>query len=193
MKKIIFLVVALFAASTMFSQGIIFGVKAGVNLATLNSNISEFNDHVSMRTAFHVGGVADVGITDRFSIQPELIYSSVGAKSDADGGDFDIITDYLSIPFLAKYNVANGFSILVGPQAGFLLNAKIKGEDEELDFKDDMESIDFGLGFGLAYKLNTGLSFDARYVLGLSNTWTDTGDDTVKNNVIQFSIGYMFQ
>ncbi len=193
MKKNLFLLVVLFTFSSVYSQGIIFGVKAGVNLATLNSSISGINDHVSMRTAFHVGGVADVSITDQFSIQPELIYSSVGAKSDIDGGDFDIITDYLSIPFLAKYNVANGFSLLAGPQAGFLLNAKIKAEDEEEDFKDEMESIDFGLGFGLAYKLDAGLSFDARYVLGLSNAWADTGDDTIKNNVIQFSIGYMFQ
>ncbi len=130
-----------------------------------------------------------------FSIQPELLYSSVGAKSDVEGGYFDIITDYLTIPFLAKYYVADGFSPQAGPQVGFLLSAKIKGEGEgeDEDFKDEMESIDFGLGFGAAYKLESGLFFDARCGLGLSNIWIETGDETVKNNVIQVSIGYMFQ
>lgn len=194
MKKILFLIVVLFAFSSVYSQGIIFGVKAGVNLADLKFSVTEMNDDSDMRTAFHVGGVADVSITDEFSIQPELLYNSVGAKWNVQGSN-DLITDYLSIPFLAKYYVVEGFSLQVGPQVGFLLSAKVKGDDADEDVKDDLESIDFGLGFGAAYKLDAGLFFDARYVLGLSNTWTTDiiGDETAKNNVFQFSIGYMFQ
>lgn len=197
MKKILFLIVVLFAFSTVYSQGIIFGVKAGANLANMNSNLSEFNDNADMRTAFHVGGVADVSISEQFSIQPELLYNSVGAKFDMEGMEASIVLDYLTIPFLAKYYVADGFSLQAGPQVGFILGAKLTadGEDDE-DIKDDMESIDFGLGFGAAYKMENGLFFDARYGLGLSNTVTDfseDADDYVKNNVIQISIGYMFQ
>jgi len=207
MKKIILLIVAFFAFSAMFSQGIIFGVKAGVNLANLNTSISEVNDEFEMRTAFHVGGVADVSITDQFSIQPELIYSSVGTKfEESEGGataKFQYIINYLNIPFMAKYYVAEGFSLQAGPQVGFVLSATDKLEisgageldgTEEEDAKDDYESIDFGLGFGAAYKMNNGLFFDARYGLGLSNIAVEIdNDEWVKNNVIQVSVGYMFQ
>ncbi len=195
MKKNLFLLVVVFTFSSVYSQGIIFGVKAGVNFADLKFSVSEMDDYADMRTAFHVGGIADVSISDKFSIQTELLYSSVGAKWSDDDYENDLITDYLTIPFLAKYYVAEGFSLQVGPQVGFLISAKVKGDDEDDDIKDDLESIDFGLGFGAAYKLESGLFFDARYVLGLSNTWTTDiiGDETAKNNVIQVSIGYMFQ
>lgn len=207
MKKFILLIVVFFAFSTMFSQGIIFGVKAGVNLANLNSSVSEFNDEFEMRTAFHVGGVADVSISEQFSLQPELIYSSVGTKfEESEGGvtaKFQSIINYLSIPFMAKYYVAEGFSLQAGPQVGFVLSATDKLEisgagefdgTEEDDIKEDLESIDFGLGFGAAYKMQNGLFFDARYGLGLSNIAKEIdNDEWVKNNVIQVSVGYMFQ
>ena len=56
-----------------------------------------------------------------------------------------------------------------------------------------MSSIDFGLNFGLGYKLDSGLNFGARYNMGLSNiNDTDDDDDTIKNGVFQISLGYFF-
>jgi hypothetical protein len=40
--------------------------------------------------------------------------------------------------------------------------------------------------------MENGLLFNARYVLGLSNVIKDSGDEWGKNNVFQFSVGYIF-
>lgn len=69
-------------------------------------------------------------------------------------------------------------------------NQKYDGESD--DFKDEMETVDFGLNIGAGYQLENGLLFNARYCYGLSNIVKDAGDEWYKNNVFQFSVGYKF-
>lgn len=59
---------------------------------------------------------------------------------------------------------------------------------------DEIKGIDFGINFGLGYKLASGIFLDARYNLGLSNINDLEGSDELKNQnqVIQVSVGYLF-
>lgn len=208
MKKIILCgAIALFGFFSANAQEVQFGAKAGVNFATVTGDETE---DVSGRTAFHVGAVAEIKISDKFSFQPELLYSAQGVKEDYSenfGGteikiEETIKYDYLNIPLMAKYYVAEGFSIEAGPQVGFLMSAKYEAEassagvseSETIDLKDETSGIDFGLNFGLGYKLESGLNFGARYNLGLSNIYDGEGSDNykIKNSVIQVSVGYFF-
>ena len=193
MKKL--LLTAVFAVITIVSiNAQEFGAKAGVNFASLNGD-EDFDG----RTSFFVGGVVEFEISESFSLQPELLYSSQGAKSSfsEEGFDFEstIKLDYLNIPLMAKYYVTEGLSIEAGPQVGFLLSAKAEykedGESDSEDIKDELKSVDFGLNFGLGYKLDSGLNFGARYNLGLSNV-PDEDDFDLKNGVFQIAIGYFF-
>jgi len=102
---------------------------------------------------------------------------------------------------MAKYYVAEGFSIEAGPQVGFLMSANAEyeasgggeSESDDEDVKDDFKGIDFGFGIGVGYKMDSGLNFAARYSLGLSNIAEDDEDDfSIQNNVMQISVGYMF-
>ena len=52
-----------------------FGLKAGANYSTI-SNIPF--DLASYKFGFHVGGVASLGINDRFSVVSELTFSRQG-------------------------------------------------------------------------------------------------------------------
>ena len=126
MKKL--LLTAVFAVLTIASiNAQEFGAKAGVNFASLNGD-EDFDG----RTSFFVGGVVEFEISESFSLQPELLYSSQGAKSSFSEEGFDIEStiklDYLNIPIMAKYYVTEGFSIEAGPQIGFLLSAKAEYE-----------------------------------------------------------------
>jgi len=185
-----------------------FGIKAGLNLATITSD-ADFVDFES-RTCFHLGAVLELPISDMFSFQPEVLYSCQGADygADVDDTSFDtkavtykgtIKLAYLNIPLMAKYYVAEGFSLEAGPQVGFLVSAKdeyeFPGDSGEDDIKEYVKGIDFGVNFGVGYKLEGGLNFGARYNLGLTNGNDDTGelgDYTLKNGVFQFSLGYFF-
>jgi len=187
----LFAAVAVFGLTSVNAQEVKFGAKAGVNFATIGGDDT---GDLSSRTGFHVGGVAEIGISEKFSVQPELVYSAQGATEDFEGVDVDWKFDYLNVPVMAKYMVADGFSIEAGPQIGFLLSAKVEGGGEEVDIKDEVSGIDFGFGFGAGYKMESGLNFSARYNLGLSNINDFEGSDDFsnQNNVFQISVGYFF-
>lgn len=192
MKKLLLLAaVAVFGFWNINAQDVKFGAKAGVNFANISGDDTSGLDS---RTALHVGVVAEIEISEKFSFQPELMYSQQGFKMSMFGIDATGELDYLNLPLMAKYYVADGFSLEAGPQVGFLMSAKAKAEGESEDLKDVTKGIDFGLDFGLGYKMDNGLNFGARYNLGLSNINDGEGSDEFKNQnaVIQLSIGYFF-
>lgn len=162
-----------------------FGPKAGLNIASLSGL-----DNTKSLLGFHVGGFAEIMISDKFAVQPEVLYSMQGAE--ADQGDGKINLDYIAIPVMAKYFVAEGFSIEAGPQISFVTRAEASGGGETIDMKDVTNSTDFGLNFGLGYSLPMGVMFSGRYNLGLSDTVKDNQGDAVKNGVFQLSVGYKF-
>lgn len=206
MKKIIlFIVLAIFVFKVNAqdepakTSDITFGLKGGLNFSLITGDDT---DNFDGRIAFHIGGVAEFPISDKFSVQPELLYSAQGDKGTFDSMDIEFNIDYLNLHVMAKYYVAEGFSVEAGPQLGFLLSAKAEGGDVSIDIKDLVKTIDFGLGFGLGYKLENGLNFSGRYNVGISNFVEssgslldepiDTGDSKNYHNVFQLSIGYFF-
>ena len=206
MKKVILCgAIALFGFLSANAQEVKFGAKAGVNLATIGGDVEDADG----RTSFHVGGVAEIMISDKFSVQPELLYSAQGLQSEYTetifGSDVKfeekLKLDYINLPIMAKFYVAEGLSIEAGPQVGFLISAESEveasfegdSENQTEDVKDGFKSVDFAAGIGLGYKLDSGLNFSARYTLGLANIAEDAGDDfSIQNNVLQVSLGYMF-
>lgn len=206
MKKIIlFTVLAIFCFMANAqdeptkASDISFGLKGGLNFSLITGDDT---DNFDGRVAFHVGGVVEFPISEKFSVQPELLYSAQGDKGNFDGMDVEFNLDYLNVPVVAKYYVSEGFSLEAGPQLGFLLSAKAEGGGVSIDIKDVIKSMDFGFDFGLGYKLDNGLNFSGRYYVGVSNFVDSNGSimdvpissDGSKNynNVFQLSIGYFF-
>ena len=123
-KLLLFAAVAVFGLSNVNAQEVKFGAKAGVNFATITGDETS---GVDSRTAFHIGGVAEIVISEKFSFQPELMYSGQGAKeSYSEEGyseDYTYKLDYLNVPLMAKFYVAEGFSLEAGPQIGLGISA----------------------------------------------------------------------
>ncbi|WP_100615889.1 porin family protein [Confluentibacter citreus] len=185
MKKLLLsAVIAVLAMNNVNAQEVKFGAKAGVNFASLSGDDVEDLDG---RTSFHIGGVANIAISEKFAIQPELVYSSQGFTVSESGVDVTGKLDYINLPILADFSVAEGFSIQAGPQIGFNITDKVEAEGESESL--DAESIDLGAAFGVQYKMETGLFFQARYVLGFSEIIEDVD---AKNNVLSLSVGYFF-
>ena len=194
---LIFTVIALFGFVPVNAQDINFGAKAGVNFASITGDET---DDLDMRTSLHVGVVAEIVISETFSFQPELLYSAQGAKFKETGYEETYKLDYFNLPLMAKFYVAEGFSIEAGPQIGFLLSAEVDWEEDDdsgsEDIKDDIKGIDFGINIGVGYKTESGLNFGARYNLGLTEL-PDTDFEEVnsmnwKNGVIQAYVGFFF-
>ena len=204
MKKLLFLIaIAVLTFNSSFAQdeetssdnGIKFGAKIGGNLSTLTDD-GDFTP--SNKTGFHIGAVINIAISEKFSIQPEVVYSQQGAETSNwfSADNINLQLDYLNIPIMAEYKIIDGLRAQAGPQFGFNTSSKLTYKDDDnSDYKDNTASFDIGVGFGAQYELNFGLFFQARYVIGLSNviedTTVDPGTDT-KNRIINLSVGYFF-
>ncbi len=185
MKKIILVVtMAVFGLTNVNAQDIKFGAKAGLNFVSISGGDTE---ELGINTDFNFGVLAEIPISEKFSLQPELMYSGQGYAGEAT--DERVALNYLNIPLMGKYYLTKGFSLETGPQIGFLLSAKGKDTDD----KDAFKTVDFGVNFGLGYKLDNGLNFGVRYNLGLSDINNIDGfTDKNKNRVFQLSVGYIF-
>lgn len=225
MKKLVLVMIALFTLSITNAQEFSLGAKAGVSYAGTLTTDSDYNDFFDAVIVPHFGVVAELGLSDVFSIQPELLYSPSGFNRNdtfetvAGDIEYDVTgkVNYLAIPIMARYFVSDAFSIDAGPYVSFLLSANLDGTVElppalggttttfdKEDMKEDYNSTDIGFGFGATYGLDNGLFFQARYTLGLTDINAEDlseipvgdgyldKDDQIKNNIFQFSVGYMF-
>lgn len=206
MKKIIIISLFLCAQSVLYAQSNMrFGVKGGPNFSTIietaqNSDLSR-SSTTGGKTSFHLGFVFEFLFSERISIQVESLYSAQGAKmidsyTTADGSEMVRYLNYISFPILAKYYATPNFSIEVGPQVGLLLSARDElSTGAEKDILKEMEKHDFAINAGLAYEFYNGLFLQGRYSFGLLDINKTSGLFNYykhRNNVVQFSVGYMF-
>lgn len=178
-------------ANAQKESSVKFGLKAGVNFSNARSTTSGTTTTEDMKVGFHVGALANLPVSSEFSINPEVVYSAEGAKEK--GSDAKINLGYINVPVMAQYNTASGFFVETGPQIGFLLSAKAKANGVTQDVKDAFTSTNFSWGLGAGYKVASGLGFNARYNLGLSNIEKNpaSGDKT-KASTIQVSVFKLF-
>lgn len=192
MKKIILAVAVVFFSTSAFAQHFEYGVKAGLNLATVTNT----DGQAKFRPGIHAGAFAEYVINDYVGVQAELLYSMQGYRMKEDGATATVKLDYIVLPVLAKiYVVPEKLSLYVGPQFGYMVSAKIKAEvdgnsvTENIYDNDGLKKFDVSASMGLSYRLPYNLEVSAGYNLGLTKIG-DGGD--AKNSVIQIAVGYRF-
>jgi hypothetical protein len=131
-----------------------------------------------MKVGFNAGFFAKLPVTRGFSIQPELLYTSKGAKETYNNiiqgeGEYRFNLNYIELPVLAVINVAKNFNIHAGPYVSYLAEANIKNlrndhsQDEIADLDtDNFNRIDYGLVGGLGIDISN-FTIGARYNYGL--------------------------
>ena len=180
-----------------------FGIKAGASLSNfVGKDVSSTSSYLF---GFHAGFVANVAFSERFSLQPELLYSTKGAKDKLDVLGTSITATqslhYIELPILVKAKFSQ-FFVEAGPQFGGLLRGKAKVEggsasEDETNTK-QFSFLDFGYAVGLGYQLESGPMIGARYNGGLSNVAESVSVNGLatqvkaRNNAFQLYVGYMF-
>ena len=182
-------IAAMLFSTSATAQHVNIGVKGGLNVFNINN---ENNSEYDAKVGFNLGLLGHIHLSKQLAFQPELVYSTQGAKFKTLGVETKLNSDYINVPMLIQYMFDNGFRIQAGPQVGFLLSAKAKVGDNKLDVKDGLKKVDFGLSGGLGYvDPNSGFGIDARYNLGLSNI-NDNNTAKSYNRGLQVGVFYLF-
>ncbi|TPG62985.1 porin family protein [Hymenobacter nivis] len=189
------------AATAAQAQSPSFGIKAGASLTNAVGDGAEGFDFKN-KVGFHGGFVANLPLSDVFSIQPELLYSMKGYKAsgiDPSGNPFNNrrTLHYIDVPVLARIN-AGGLFFEAGPQFGYLVAAKFardgnaSGPAVSYNTRDGYRKVDFGYAAGLGYQLPTGPGIGLRYNGGFKNVQEYYNGRGIRNSAFQLYLTYMF-
>ena len=138
MKKVVVLtVLAVLGLTNVNAQKINFGIKGGLNIAQVKGLDAQGSDRI---TDYNFGFQVEMPISEKFSFQPELLYTtkgfSVNEGINVNLGGFPIpagVTantkiNYLEMPLLAKYKFGSEglrFNITAGPVVSYAANAQL--------------------------------------------------------------------
>jgi opacity protein-like surface antigen len=196
---LLFTVVAHAQIFNVFGQDIGFikvGPKVGMTLSSI-SNFSKMADNsIQYRLGYQVGAVGEFGFTSKFSIQTELLFSSRGAKIDAENSKIKM--NYIGLPVLAKYAFKAMGLTKVYAMGGTFTDIRTKGVEEygaigaqpgyTVNLPSGFKKYDFGLAFGAGAEYPTKLclwALDFRYNYGLIDI-TDSSLGNVKTKSRSF-------
>ncbi|NNC70373.1 MAG: PorT family protein [Flavobacteriaceae bacterium] len=153
MKKLCLALFVLFLSSTILNaQGnTSFGLTGGYINGSGKATISGFDvATVSDGSGFFIGLLAEIEVTDKFYVQPEVFYGGI----DGEGAIF--------IPVMAKYYIADKFNIQAGPQLDFITG--LNDLEKEL-----INTTGFSLSFGAGFDITDNFAVQGRYNVGLNN------------------------
>lgn len=183
MKKLAILSLMLLASTASFSQSFSFGPKAGINI----SNYTGGDIDSKALVGYHVGGILNYGFGKVFSIQPEVLFSTQGAKVKNNGRKDDFKISYVTVPVMLKFKTSGGFYFEFGPQVSF----RSKSDLGDQTINHFAKNLDLSAGAGIGFQSKIGLGIGARYIAGLSKVGDFSGnniDPDFRNSVIQASI-----
>lgn len=186
-----------------------FGIKGGVNLASIRSD-NDFTDGDLLNSKIGLTGglFYHVSLTKALSLQPELLYSSMGSKFDAGTSEY-LSTDgqmnlnYLSLPLLIKISPIKPLGLFAGPQLDYYIGGKTdfdgERQDEGLSYGTSGYPLTFiSLTAGAEIRLFKAVGIYGRYIYGLTDiTGGDVEDAFNKgsklyNDAIQVGLTFGF-
>ncbi|KFF12057.1 hypothetical protein IW15_10770 [Chryseobacterium soli] len=197
-----------------------FGIKGGGNAASFNSQELSLNNQ---KIGFHAGVFVNIPLSEKFSVQPEVLYNQLGARSVLSSTDVttgatnvktkneDKITmNYVSVPLMLQMRPTRNFYIEAGPEFSYFLDGKTKGDrtvstttagvtttqtasHSEDLNKDDVNKFNLGLGLGLGYDFTPHLGINARYVNSLTDMRNSKPEGTDPLNHRVFQLGLNYK
>lgn len=166
---------ALVIPISLIAQDARTGIKGGLNISNLY--IDDVSDE-SLRPGFHIGVFTQLPISETFAIQPEVMYSTKGARAtyDTDAidleGEYKFNLNYVDVPVLATFKLGESANIHIGPYVSYLTNASVSSDGDIVEGTSDLNrdhfaNIDYGLSAG--FELNfSAVTVGTRYNYGLN-------------------------
>ncbi len=183
------------------------GIKAGLNFANV-TNASSINS--SHSSGFMVAVFLAPPAKGIISYNTEIGFSRQGYNYATNENTGKVTLDYIMLPQLMGINISKFFTLQLGFQTAFLLNAKADSTTSQSSSNpyssvlDYYNKFDYGIAAGFEIHPVSGLVIGARYNLSLSDLYKSTPENSggetpsfvpavdVKNNVVQLFAGWRF-
>ena len=181
------------------------GIKGGYSLAKFSLTPAITEVEWQYLPSWVAGVYFDIKL-GFVSVQPEILYTRMGAKIADEVEDFrlEYRMDYVQVPMLLKFNIVpagpirpflygGGYGAYLVKAEGFM---ELGTESDTADIIEDYQRYDYGVvgGGGLAFKLpGVSLSVEGRYNYGLANIIKDPIEgEAMKNRSIMVLVGVGF-
>jgi hypothetical protein len=185
------LLAALLTSQALLAQFHI-GIKTGANITKVDG--TSFKNQ--FRYGYHLGGFAEIGIGEKFIIQPEVLFNQVSTTLDSNykhiyqnvftSDQSRVKLGYLSIPIILNYKLIGKFLTLqAGPQFGVLID---KNKELVQNGVKAFSDGDFSMVGGVQLKFSA-VRVTGRYVVGLKNINDIDNRDRWTNQGFQLSLG----
>jgi outer membrane protein with beta-barrel domain len=191
--KLLSLAVALCISQLVMAQFHL-GVKAGANITKIDGK--SFKEEFGY--GYNVGGFAEIGLSPKFSFQPEVLFNQYSSTLDSNykhiyenvivSDQSKVKLNYLTIPLLLDYKFLGPIHLQAGPQFGVLMN---KDKNFLQNGEEAFKNGDFSMVAGAELRLAQ-LRVTGRYLIGLNNINDIDNQDKWKNQVVQLSLGIAF-
>lgn len=223
MKKILLLIgVTMLSVAASAQNCFYYGAEAGASFST--SMIASTEASVKVKTTpkigFYVGAFGGYYIGNGLSVETGLTYDYSGLKVKA-GGDLvstlaganvnsDFVINYnthsITLPIMAKYEIAPNFNIMVGPTVSVCVASGLSIDDatttllgiddEDIDYsndqiRDEMNIFTVGATAKLEYVIGSGISVRASYSRTLTSQY-DYMFLTTHSNAYKIGVAYTF-
>jgi len=188
--KLLMLFAALILSQAMMAQFHI-GAKVGANITKVNGK--SFKDE--FRYGYQLGGFAEVRLSNKFVLQPEVLFNQYATKLDSNFKNVyqnvfnsrnNIKLNYISIPILLNYKLIGSFlSLQAGPQVGILID---QNRTLLQNGADAFKKGDLSMLAGVQVKVGA-IRLNGRYAVGLNNISDLPDDGKWKSQGFQLSVG----
>ena len=174
------------------------GVTAGLNLSTLLKGGSDIKPGFSMRPGFNAGVAVNLRFLKRnarstvetglLAIQPEVLFSTMGAN----GKEGNLSLSFITVPVMFQYYPINNLYIEVGPELAINVGHSPDNLSVNNQYQLGLAQLkmnDVMLGAGIGYKFG-GFGIGIRYNQGFYGFAENL---PWMNSCIQLNLSYLFR
>ncbi|MFS4484388.1 porin family protein [Hyunsoonleella sp. 2307UL5-6] len=194
MRKVFLIFITLLLINKVSAQS---ETKIGLKFGVHYSGFTDGGEIVLADSfGFHAGFISEILLSDKFALQPELLFSQRKGQDGTKIGDqrkFYFVSErnYIDLPLNLKYLISDKFHVEIGPQFSFLLSDKNTITPSSSDSNPDSELIingfDFSANLGVSFNPSEKIIIQLRLNHGFSKV-VETFDS--KNSMISLGLGY---
>ena len=176
------------------------GPKIQLNFSSVTGGDNDADNNFKL--GFNAGVFLNIAATEMVDVHPEMLYSTRGYRRVKSIGTKDTnllhILSYIDFPFLANIHIGDNAFIEAGPQIGYLINDKTKGQvvSSSTIYQIDTGNVygykttEYSLVLGGGYKFNFGMSAALRLNYGITKLYD--ANSLSRNISFGVSVSYWF-